>query len=232
MLFLLGSLWSYLFLAVCLAAVVRCSKVPVRYMLRGLRSIVFIVAFTSLLNLFFSYGDTLLFSFWVIKITLESLILSVRMIARLVLLLMGTSLLTLTTTPIELTDAIEFILRPFKRIGLPSHEIAMMMTIALRFIPTLLNETDKIMKAQTARGASFDTGGIVKRAKSLLPLLIPLFISAFRRADELATAMEARCYRGDVGRTRMKIMKIKRPDYVSMLSAAAFSAAVLLLNRL
>ncbi len=230
LLFMLNTVWAYAFLTLALGLVVYASKVPVKFMLKGLKSIVMIVVFMSVLNIFFSYGDTVLFSVWIFKITLEGILLTVKMVVRLVLLLIGSSLLTLTTTPIELTGALESILKPFKRIGLPSHEIAMMMTIALRFIPTLLEETDKIMKAQTARGADFDTGSIVKRAKSLLPLLIPLFISAFRRAIELATAMEARCYRGDINRTKMNVMRLSARDYKALAAIAAFAVVTAFLN--
>ncbi|MBQ5588989.1 MAG: energy-coupling factor transporter transmembrane protein EcfT, partial [Anaerotignum sp.] len=148
-----------------------------------------------------------------VTVTMEGLLLAIKMCIRLVMLIVGSSILTLTTTPIQLTDAIEYILKPFKKIGVPAHEIAMMMTIALRFIPTLLDETDKIMKAQQARGADFDTGNLIQKAKALIPILVPLFISAFRRAEELAMAMEARCYHGDEHRTRMNVMKMKGSDY-------------------
>ncbi len=164
------------------------------------------------------------------SITLEGLILGARMALRLVLLIIGSSILTLTTSPIQLTDAVESFLKPLKRIKVPAHDIAMMMTIALRFIPLLADETDKIIKAQKARGADFETGGIVKRAKSLVPILVPLFVSAFRRADELAMAMDARCYRGDVNRTKMKVMKIARRD-IAALGCLGLFAAVLVAVR-
>lgn len=222
MLFIVDSIWSYSFVIACVAVVIYISKVPPIYMLRGLRSIIMIVIFTALVNIFFTPGDTVLIRLLGMSITLEGIFLSIKMSTRLSLLIIGSSVLTLTTSSIQLTDAIEFILRPFKKIGVPSHEIAMMMTIALRFIPTLLEEMDKIMKAQSARGADFDTGGIIKKAKSLIPLLVPLFISAFRRADELAIAMEARCYRGDVNRTKMKEMKLQKADFKSILILALF----------
>jgi len=167
-----------------------------------------------------------------IRITDVGLVNAARMGTRLVMLIIGSSILTLTTTPIQLTDAIEFGLKPFKKIGVPAHEIAMMMTIALRFIPTLVEEMDKIMKAQMARGADFDTGGIIKKARSLVPLLVPLFISSFRRADDLALAMEARCYRGDIGRTRMKQMKLKTRDFQALGFLALFIAFVVALEYL
>jgi energy-coupling factor transport system permease protein len=170
-----------------------------------------IIIFAFGINIFLTPG-TEIFRFGFLKITQEGVRQAFFMASRLVLLIIGTSLLTLTTSPIELTDGLERLLNPFKRIGLPAHELAMMMTIALRFIPTLLEETDKIMKAQMARGADFESGNLIKRAKSLIPLLVPLFISAFRRADELAMAMEARCYRGGENRTRMKVLQYTRLD--------------------
>ena len=222
MLFVINSAWGYLFVFLCLWLAVRASTVPWKMLLRGLRAIIFIILFTVSLNILFTPGEHLLWSFWTFHVSQEGLVLAAKMAVRLVLLITGSSVLTLTTTPIELTDAIEFALKPFKRIGVPAHEIAMMMTIALRFIPTLLEEMDKIMKAQMARGADFDTGGIIKKAKSLIPLLVPLFISAFRRADELAMAMESRCYRGDVGRTRMKEMKLIPADGRALLLCLLF----------
>ena len=231
-LFTLNGFWGYAAAAACLSLAVYASKVPPGFMFRGMKGILILIIFTTMLQIFFNQGETILFSFWRIKISLESLLLALRMTARLTLLICGTSLLTLTTSPIELTDAIEYILKPFKKIGLPSHEIAMMMTIALRFIPTLLEETDKIIKAQTARGADFDTGGIIKKAKGLLPILIPLFISAFRRADELAVAMEARCYRGDVNRVKMKVMKLTRRDARAVIIVGIATGTVIAVNMI
>jgi len=193
-------------------------------MLRGLRAILFMLTFAVGINLFLTPGESILFHIGFIRITMEGVTLAAQMALRLTLLIIGTSLLTLTTSPIQLTDGIEALLKPLKLIKVPAHDIAMMMTIALRFIPTLADEMDKIIKAQKARGADFDTGNIFKRAKSLIPILVPLFVSAFKRADELATAMEARCYRGDTGRTKMKMMKITPADYVSMGAIAATSA--------
>jgi energy-coupling factor transport system permease protein len=167
-------------------------------------------------------GEVLLFQWKFIRVYREGLILAAFMILRLTFLIIGTSLLTLTTSPIELTDGIEKLLNPFKKIGVPAHELAMMMTIALRFIPTLMDETDKIMKAQMARGADFESGNIFKRAKNLIPLLVPLFISSFRRADELAMAMEARCYRGGEGRTRMKQLMLTSRDFVAVITTIVF----------
>jgi energy-coupling factor transport system permease protein len=216
-LFICSNFYAYIFASFCLATVIYKSTVPLSFIFRGLKNIFFILIFTVCINSFFTPGVNVIFTFGIIKITLEGIILAVKMAIRLVLLIIGSSLLTLTTSPIQLTGAIEYILKPFKKIGLPSHEIAMMMTIALRFIPTLLEEMDKIMKAQMARGANFDTGGVIKRAKSFIPLFIPLFISSFRRADELAMAMESRCYRGDFGRTRMKVLKYTKRDFIALL---------------
>ncbi len=175
-------------------------------------------------------GENILFEWGIFTVTTEGILIAIKMCIRLVLLVIGSSILTLTTTPIQLTDAIEYILRPFKKIGVPAHEIAMMMTIALRFIPTLLDETDKIMKAQQARGADFDSGNLLQRAKSLIPILVPLFISAFRRADELAMAMEARCYHGDENRTRMNVMVLKQSDYKAIVILVAYCIALIVLR--
>ena len=212
--------------ALLLAVVVGLSKVPPLLLFRGLRAVLFILIVVALTNLFMSGGETVLLEFWVITLTQEGIIRATQMALRLVLLISGSSVLTLTTSPIELTDGIEALLKPLKKIKVPAHDIAMMMTIALRFIPTLADEADKIIKAQKARGADFDTGGLIKKAKNLLPILIPLFISAFKRADELATAMEARCYRGDVGRTKLKQMKLRGKDAVALLVICLFGAVV------
>lgn len=201
------------------------SKIPFKYLLKGIKPLAFILVITFLINVFLTQGRVI-WQFWIFKITIEGLVLASFMIIRLVLLVIGTSLLTLTTSPIELTDGIEKLLYPLRKIGVPAHEIAMMMTIALRFIPTLLDETDKIMKAQMARGADFESKNIVERSKSLIPLLVPLFISAFRRADELAMAMESRCYRGGEGRTRLNELVIKRFDILSFCFATLLMIAV------
>ncbi|MDR2904056.1 MAG: energy-coupling factor transporter transmembrane protein EcfT [Clostridiales bacterium] len=232
MLFVVGGFLSYAFAVACLCAVIYISKVPPWYMLRGLKGILVMIIFTAVVNVFFTPGATVLFRFWAVTVTAEGVATAVQMTLRLALLIVGSSVLTLTTSSIQLTDAIEFILAPFKKIGVPSHEIAMMMTIALRFIPTLLEEMDKIMKAQSARGADFDTGGLIKKAKSLVPLLVPLFISAFRRADELASAMEARCYRGDDHRTKMKESHLYKNDYLSMALIGMFVAVSHGINRI
>lgn len=200
---------------ICLATVIRVSKVPLKFILKGLKAIVVIIILTISVNIFMTPGENVLVNFWVIKITLEGLLLAAFLASRLILLIVGSSILTLTTTPISLTDGIEHLLKPFEKIKVPAHELAMMMTIALRFIPILLEETDKIMKAQMARGAEFEKGNLIKKAKSLIPLLVPLFISSFRRADDLALAMEARCYRGGEGRTRMHQLKYHRIDFMA-----------------
>lgn len=210
--FLVNTFTGYVYITGFLATVILMSKVPFSFMLKGIKSIFLIILFTVVINVFLARGETVLWQWGFITVTLEGIIIACKMVFRLVILIIGSSLLTLTTTPIKLTDGIEYLLTPFKKIGLPAHEIAMMMTIALRFIPTLLDETDKIIKAQQARGADFETGNIIQRAKSLIPILVPLFISAFRRADELAMAMEARCYHGGEGRTRMKVMKFSAVD--------------------
>jgi len=213
--FLANKYVGYVPVVLFLSGVIYVSKVPLKFMLKGLKSILFIIVFTVLLNVFMSTGSKVLFEYGFIKVTVEGLYLSGIMALRLIFLIVGSSLLTLTTSPIQLTDGIEALMKPLKKLGVPAHEIAMMMTIALRFIPTLLEETDKIMKAQSARGADFETGNIIKRAKSMIPILVPLFISAFRRADDLAMAMESRCYRGDIGRTRMKKMVMVKKDYIA-----------------
>ncbi len=197
------------------------SHVPVRVLLRGLRPLLFILIFTFILNLFLTRGGPVLVSFWIFSITSMGLRTAIMLAIRLSMLVAGTSLLTLTTSPLQLTDGLEALLRPFSKLGFPAHELAMMMTIALRFIPTLSEEANRIRLAQAARGADFDTGGPIKRAMSLVPLLVPLFISAFRRAEELAVAMEARCYHGGEGRTKLKVLKSAGRDYWAMLLMAA-----------
>lgn len=198
-------------------------------MLKGLKGIVFILSFTVVLNVFLTRGETVFWTFGIFSITLEGILFALKMGGRLILLVVGTSMLTLTTSPIQLTDGIEYLLKPFAKMGLPAHEIAMMMSIALRFIPILLEETDKIMKAQMARGADFESGKMLERAKAMVPILIPLFISAFRRAEELAMAMEARCYRGGSGRTRMNQLKYQKPDYISFVYTSVFIVGAILL---
>ena len=208
-LFVINKFVGFAAAVICLAAIIKVSKVPLKFMLRGLKPIFFIIIFTFVLNLFMVSGEVVA-EIWIFDITREGIYQATFMAIRLILLIIGSSLLTLTTKPINLTDGIEHLLKPFSKIGLPSHELAMMMTIALRFIPTLLEETDKIMKAQQARGADFESGNIFHRAKQLVPILVPLFISAFRIAQDMAMAMEARCYNGGDKRTRMTSMKYKK----------------------
>ncbi|NCB42340.1 MAG: energy-coupling factor transporter transmembrane protein EcfT [Clostridia bacterium] len=210
-LFLVKNFIGFAIASACLASLIFASGVPFKFMLRGLRPILFLIIFTMLINLFMTTG-TVWLNFGPLSITHEGVYRATFMAFRLVLLIFGSSLLTLVTKPITLTDGMERLLSPMNSFGVPSHELAMMMTIALRFIPTLLEETDKIMKAQTARGADFESGNIIKRAKGLIPLLVPLFISAFRIAADLAMAMESRCYRGGRGRTRMNGMTLQKKD--------------------
>ena len=191
------------------------SRLPLRLMWSAIKPLWIIIVFTMGIHIFTTPGNTI-FQWWIINITDQGLAMGLQMAARLIFLILFSSLLTYTTSPIRLTDGIEHLLNPFRCIGVPAHELAMMMTIALRFIPTLLDETDRIMKAQSARGADFVTGSIIQRAKNMVPLLVPLFISAFRRADELAIAMEARCYRGGVNRTRMKELQVTYVDYIGV----------------
>ena len=219
LLFILKNPISYVVFTIYTITLILISGVPFKMILKGLKPMLWIFIFTAVLNVFMTPGDTVwalkIFKF-TLKITKEGIESGSLMVIRLLYLVMGTSLLTLTTSPLQLTDGIEKLLKPFNKIKVPSHEIAMMMTIALRFIPTLLDETDRIMKAQSARGADFVTGSIIQRAKNMVPLLVPLFISAFRRADELAIAMEARCYRGGVNRTRMKELQVTYVDYIGV----------------
>ncbi|MBQ8822735.1 MAG: energy-coupling factor transporter transmembrane protein EcfT [Lachnospiraceae bacterium] len=220
-LFLFENIWGYLVAGLFLALVVKLSKVPFRFMVRGMKTIVFLLLITVVFNLFLTPGEVLI-SFWKLKITKEGLWIAISMAIRLSMLIIGSSVMTLTTTPNNLTDGMEKMMSPLKVFKVPVHEVAMMMSIALRFIPILLEETDKIMKAQIARGADFESGNLLKRAKALVPLLVPLFISAFRRANDLAMAMEARCYRGGEGRTKMKPLVYKREDKLAYLVIAGY----------
>ncbi|MBE6959089.1 MAG: energy-coupling factor transporter transmembrane protein EcfT [Ruminococcaceae bacterium] len=204
---------SYGLMLLFLVISIGVSGIPVKAFVRGMKPLIFILVFTGLLNLFFTQGEKELASFWGITLYWEGVIRSIYMVARILMLIAGTFLLTYTTSPIALTDGLESLLGPLKHIKVPVHELAMMMCIALRFIPTLIEETDKIMAAQKARGADFETGKLMERVKALVPILVPLFISAFRRADELATAMECRCYHGGDGRTKMKLLRYKRNDF-------------------
>ena len=206
----------------------RLANVPFRMLLRGLKPLRLIIILTFLLNLFFTPGETVWVEFWVIRIAKEGFLQAAFYSLRLVFLVIGTSLLTLTTSPVSLSDGIELLLTPLKKIRFPAHELAMMMTIALRFIPTLLEETDKIMKAQMARGADFESGNLLSRAKAMVPLLVPLFVSAFRRAGDLAMAMESRCYHGGEGRTRLRVLKLTRNDWIACAAMAALLALIIL----
>ena len=229
-LFIVDNFLGFAVAAAALMAAVAVSKVPLGYIVRGLKPVILILIFTFALNMFMVNGEVL-WQWGFLRITREGLRLAVFMAIRLVLLLIGSSMLTLCTRPLSLTDGIERLLSPLKKIGVPAHEIAMMMTIALRFIPTLLEETDKIMKAQQARGADFETGNLIQRAKSLIPILVPLFVSAFRIAQDLAMAMEARCYRGGENRTRMHQMKLVRRDYFAVVLMALFLILIILESR-
>lgn len=227
-LFLIKDFKGYIVIFAFVFMAISISKIKFKYIYKGLKPIFILMIITALFNVFLTRGSGEPLIHWgFIKVYEEGIRTAVFMVLRLIFLIIGTSLLTLTTSPIELTDGIEKLLGPFKKIGVPAHELAMMMTIALRFIPTLMDETDKIMKAQKARGADFETGNIIQRAKSLIPLLVPLFISSFRRADELAMAMEARCYRGGDGRTRMKILKITSKDYVAVAIMFALTGVII-----
>ena len=225
--FLIGSLPGYLLALAFLYLTVRLSGLRFGYLLRGLRPLRFILIFTFLLNLLFASGETVLFTAGPFTLRREALESAAYFCLRLVFLVMGTSVLTLTTSPVQLTDALEHLLHPLARFGFPAHELAMMMTIALRFIPTLLEEADKIKKAQMARGADFESGNLLMRAKALIPLLVPLFVSAFRRANDLAMAMEARCYRGGENRTRLRALRYTRLDAYGCLAMAVFLGLVL-----
>ncbi|MGI6201788.1 MAG: energy-coupling factor transporter transmembrane component T family protein [Eubacteriales bacterium] len=212
-------------------AMIAISKIPAKIIVRGLKPLLFIIMFTAAINVFWTKGENLLVRFGFIEIYFEGVLHAVLMVLRVVLLLLGSSvLLTYTTSPIALTDGLELLLSPLKKLRVPVHEFAMMMTIALRFIPTLIEETDKIMNAQKARGVDFSSGSIIQRAKALIPILIPLFVSAFRRADELAVAMECRCYRGGEGRTRMKVLKLSHLDFIASAVFVLFCASVVAAN--
>ena len=210
------------FLTVAVAA----SRIPLKVLLRGLKAIYVLLGITFVFNALLSGGQTEYFRLWIFRLTREGLVRAVFMALRLIMLITGASLLTLTTAPIALTDGMERLLSPFAKLHFPAHEVAMMMTIALRFIPTLMEEADRIMKAQSARGASFDEGGLIKHAKSVIPLLVPLFVSAFRRAEELAMAMEVRCYHGGEGRTRLHVLRFTRRDAIGLAAFALLIAAV------
>ena len=230
-LFLAKSFVTYGIMFLVLCASIALSKVPVKSILRGLKPVLFIAVFTAVLNLLYTPGEHVLAKFWIFTITLEGVFTAFFMVIRIMMLIAGTFLLTYTTSPILLTDGLESLLGPLKKIKVPVHELAMMMSIALRFIPTLIEETDKIMSAQRARGADFESGNLMQRAKAMIPLLVPLFISAFRRADELAVAMECRCYHGGEGRTRLRQLKYGGNDWTALILFLVITVAVGVLGR-
>jgi len=229
-LFFIDNYFGYMLAALFLITIVTLSKVPLKYIFRGLKAVIFLLLFMVAFNLFFTQGTTA-FRLGFIKVTWEGIESAILMGLRLIFLLLGSSIMTFTTTPNQLTDGLEKLMGPLKKIKVPVHEISMMMSIALRFIPILMEETDKIMKAQMARGADFESGGLIKRAKSLIPLLVPLFVSAFRRANDLAMAMEARCYRGGEGRTKMKPLKYAGKDLFAYLVILLYLAGIIVLNK-
>ena len=230
-LFLVNNVWGYLVAALFLAVVIKLSKVPFKFMVKGMKAIIFLLMLTVVFNMFLTPGEALI-SIWKLTITKEGLKLAIMMAVRLTFLIIGSSIMTLTTTPNNLTDGMENLMNPLRKFKVPVHEIAMMMSIALRFIPILMEETDKIMKAQIARGADFESGNIIKKAKALVPLLVPLFISAFRRANDLAMAMEARCYRGGDGRTKMKPLIYKKADRVGYVVLALYLLLCLSIGKI
>ncbi len=229
-LFVIDSIAAYIAITLMTAIVIAISKVPLKFIMRGLKPIIFIVVFTAVLNLFMTKGEDVIFSKGIFTITKEGILLATKMAVRIVLLILGTSLLTLTTTPTVLTGGLEVLLKPLKKIGVPVSVFVMMMSIALRFIPTLLDETDKIIKAQTSRGADFETGNPIKRIKAMLPILIPLFVSSFRRADELATAMESRCYNSDGERTSYRRFRFGKYDLYALLSVVIMAGILVTLK--
>lgn len=230
-LFFFKNFLGYAIAALFLAVVIKLSRVPFKYMVKGMKAILFLLLITVVFNLFLTPGTPLV-TLWKLTITTEGLRMAITMVIRLTLLIIGSSVMTLTTTPNNLTDGMEKMLRPLKVFKVPVHEVAMMMSIALRFIPILLEETDKIMKAQLARGADFESGNLLKRAKALVPILVPLFISAFRRANDLAMAMEARCYRGGEGRTKMKPLVYKKRDFAGYVCILFYLVVSILAGRL
>jgi energy-coupling factor transport system permease protein len=229
-LFMAVSYYSYGLMIAVLISIIVVSGIRFKTILKSVKPLIIIIIFTFILNMFFTSGTHELVSFWIIRITLEGVTMAAKMILRLIMLIIGTFQLTYTTSPIALTDGLEKLMNPLKKIKVPVHELAMMMSIALRFIPTLIEETDKIISAQKARGADFESGNLIRRAKAMLPILVPLFISAFRRADELAVAMESRCYHGGEGRTRMKQLRMKSRDAIALLSGAAVLTAVIVMS--
>ena len=230
-LFLAEGWVSYGLVFVFLVVVIRLSTIPLKSILRGMKPLVMILIFTGVLNLFFTQDGEVLVKFWVLTVTSGGLSRALMMMARILMLISGTFLLTYTTSPIALTDGLEALMNPLKKVGVPVHELSMMMCIALRFIPTLIEETDKIMSAQKARGADFESGSLTDRAKALIPILVPLFISAFRRADELATAMECRCYHGGEGRTALRVLRYKAADYAVLAGFVVLTAGIIVLKK-
>lgn len=229
LIFIISSPLEYIALSVLTLIFVALSKVPVRFILKGLKPIFILILVTAILNLFLANGEMVIWQFYFLKITREGAVLAAKMIVRIVLLIIISSLLTLTTSPTVLTSGLESLMKPLSKIGFPAQEIAMMMSIALRFIPTLADEADKIIKAQTSRGSDFETGGLLKKAKALVPLFVPLFVSAFRRADELAMAMETRCYRSGAKRTSYTALKYKKGDAAAfLLMVIAFFGIIIL----
>ncbi len=226
LIFFVHTYLGYLAILGLLLLAVFCSRISFKFVLKGIKPMWFVILLTFVMNLFFLTGENILWQWGVLKIYWEGLNKAIELAIRLILLVMCSTILTLTTSPKEITDALESLLRPLKVVRFPVHEMSLMMSIALRFIPTLMEETDRIMKAQTARGASFDTGGLVKRAKGMIPILVPLFVSAFKRADELALAMEARCYHGGENRTRMKVFHVQARDYLAMALLVAVCAFI------
>ena len=221
---------SYALVIAVTIAAVAVSRIPPKALIRGLKPVMIIIIFTAILNLFFTTGTPLV-KLGPVTITREGAVRAVFMVLRITLLIFGTFLLTYTTSPIALTDAMESLFSPLKKLKVPVHEMSMMMSMALRFIPTLIEETDKIMSAQKARGADFESGNFIRRARALVPILVPLFVSAFRRADELATAMESRCYHGGEGRTALHVLRFRAADYLSLALFLALAAAVIVLRR-
>lgn len=230
-LFLFDTFLGYILAGLFLYGAIKLSKVPFKFIVKGLKAVVILLVFTLIFNVFLTPGEPI-FTLGFIKITKEGLRTAAFMGVRLVFLILGSSLMTFTTTPNQLTDGLENVLGPLKKIHVPVHEVAMMMSIALRFIPILLEETDKIMKAQQARGADFESGKMIQRAKAMIPILVPLFISAFRRASDLAMAMEARCYRGGEGRTKMKPLKYKKVDYLTFGVFVIYLGGIILMNKM
>ncbi len=230
--FLVDSYSGYAVCAIVLVASAKISKVKPMMLIRGLKPLVLLIVMTAFINAFFTQGEDVIFKLGVLTLTIEGIHRAIFMLLRVVLLISGTFIMTYTTSPLAITDGLELLMNPLKKIKFPVHDIAMMMSIALRFIPTLISETDKIMSAQRARGASFDTGNLAEKAKSLLPILVPLFVSSFKRADELAIAMECRCYNGGVGRTRMRVLKLQSGDFMALILGLVMLGAVVFINTL